>query len=473
MATQRVMVYGLGVSGVATASRLRAEGVDVVAVDDDDSDAPRARAARLGIELVAAPAAEVLEALARAVDEIVVSPGVPASHVVFSRAGDTPVVSEVELAWRRARCPIVAVTGTNGKTTVTTLVQAMLASSGRRAVAAGNIGRPLLDVVDGDAEVVVAEVSSFQLALTTSFRPSVGAWLNFGPDHLDWHPTEHDYRAAKARLWANSGPGDVAVANAEDPVVREESDVARRRGADVRTFGLRGGDFRVHGGELVGPAGALAAVEDLPRRLPHDVTNALCASAAALAAGASVDGCRAALVAFRGLPHRVELVGEAYGVRFYDDSKATTPGAVLAAVGGFDSVVLIAGGRNKGLDLSILGQAAPRLRAAVAIGEAAGELADSLGSAVPVVRAASMADAVHAAFARAQRSDVVLLSPACASFDWYGSYAERGDDFARCVRALRGYVPPSAASGDASGGMPGGDAADPAKPPARRRASAS
>jgi UDP-N-acetylmuramoylalanine--D-glutamate ligase len=469
MAAPRVMVYGLGVSGVATASRLRAEGVEVVAVDDDDGDAPRARAAELGIELVAAPVPDALEGLARSVDEIVVSPGVPAGHIVFSHAAGTPVTSEVELAWRRARCPIVAITGTNGKTTVTTLVQAMLASSGRNAVAAGNIGRPLLEVVDGDAEIVVAEVSSFQLALTTSFRPSVGAWLNFGPDHLDWHPTERDYRAAKARLWANAGPGDVAVANAEDPVVWAESGVARRRGAVVRAFGLHTGDFRLDGGELVGPAGALAAVGDIPRRMPHDLSNALCACAAAMAAGATPGGCRAALVAFPGLPHRVELVGEAYGVRFYDDSKATTPGAVLAAVGGFDSVVLIAGGRNKGLDLSVLRQAAPRLRAVVAIGEAAGELAEALGSVVPVVRAASMGDAVEAARQRAHRGDVVLLSPACASFDWYGSYGERGDDFARFVHDLPGFVP----AGGASDGDAADRASDRASDRAGRRASAS
>ena len=168
------------------------------------------------------------------------SPGVPACHRVFSLDTMVSVVGEVELAWRRARCPIVAITGTNGKTTVTTLVHAMLEASGQSAVAAGNIGLPLLDAVGGDAEVIVAEVSSFQLALTTSFRPAVGTWLNFSADHLDWHATVDDYRAAKARLWANSGPGDVAVVECRGPGGR--GGVGRapgpgRRGAHVRPAG--------------------------------------------------------------------------------------------------------------------------------------------------------------------------------------------------------------------------------------------
>ncbi|HEY5025835.1 MAG TPA: UDP-N-acetylmuramoyl-L-alanine--D-glutamate ligase [Acidimicrobiales bacterium] len=441
--TDRILVYGLGVSGLATATRLLVEGAEVVAVDDDDGERPRRVAEGLGIELVAAPDQPTLAALARSVDEIVVSPGVPACHAVFALDASVPVIGEVELAWRRARCPLVAITGTNGKTTVTTLVQAMLESSGLRAVAAGNIGLPLLEAVGGDAEVVVAEVSSFQLALTSTFRPAVGAWVNFSADHLDWHATVDDYRQAKARLWANSGPGDVAVVNVEDPVVRAASDVARVRGATVRTFGLSAGDYTVEGGALVGPDELVVArVEELARAMPHDVVDALCAVATASGAGASPEGCRRALLGFRGLPHRVELVGEASGVRFYDDSKATTPGAVLAAVAGCAPAVLIAGGRNKGLDLSVLSAATPHLRGVVAIGEAAEEVAAVFAGSVPLARGRSMAAAVEAAAAMASPGDSVVLSPACASFDWYRSYAERGDDFSRRVRALPGFTPP-------------------------------
>jgi UDP-N-acetylmuramoylalanine--D-glutamate ligase len=361
---------------------------------------------------------------------------------VFALAASVPIVGEVELAWRRARCPIVAVTGTNGKTTVTTLVHAMLAASGRRAVAAGNIGLPLLDAVGGDAEVIVAEVSSFQLALTTSFHPAVAAWVNFSADHLDSHGTVEDYLGAKARLWANSGPGDVAVVNAEDPVVLAAAAEPLARGATLRFFGRHQGDYTVRGDEIVGPDGAaLARLDELARSMPHDVIDALCALATATAAGASPEGCRRALLAFRGLPHRVELVGEASGVRFYDDSKATTPGAVLAAVEGCAPAVLIAGGRNKGLDLSVLAGAAPGLRGVVAIGEAAAEVVAAFEGVVAVAEAPSMAAAVAAAQSMARPGDSVVLSPACASFDWYGSYAERGDDFARWARALPGFIP--------------------------------
>jgi len=323
-------------------------------------------------------------------------------------------------------------------------VHAMLEASGVKAVAAGNIGLPLLDAVAGDAHVVVAEVSSFQLALTRSFHPVVGAWVNFSPDHQDWHASVDDYRDAKTRLWANSGPGDVAVANLEDPVVMAASARPRAQGAEVRTFGLFGGDYTLRGGELVGPGGVpVVEVGELARTMPHDLADALCATSTAMAAGASPEACRRALVAFRGLPHRVELIGEANGVRFYDDSKATTPGAVLAAVEGCAPAVLIAGGRNKGLDLSVLASAAPRLRGVVAIGEAAAEVAAAFAGVTPVSPAPSMDAAVEAALAMADPGDAVVLSPACASFDWYRSYAERGDDFARCVRALPGFRPPT------------------------------
>ncbi|HXQ58932.1 MAG TPA: UDP-N-acetylmuramoyl-L-alanine--D-glutamate ligase [Acidimicrobiales bacterium] len=444
MRSDRILVYGLGVSGTAAARHLLAEGFDVVAADDDPGDGPRGLAAALGIELVVAPDPATLAGLASETAEIVVSPGVPAGHGVFGLGPGARLVGDVELAWRRARVPMVAVTGTNGKTTVTTLIASMLVASGVRAVAGGNIGEPLLDVVAGDAEVVVAEVSSFQLALTETFRPAVAAWVNFSEDHLDWHATLDDYRDAKARVWANSGAGDVVVANAEDPVVLAATAPSAARGATVVRFGLAAGDYTVADGSLVGPGGlVVASVDDLPRSLPHDLLDDLCAAAAALAAGATVDGCRRALVAFGGLPHRVELVGEARGVRFYDDSKATTPGAVLAALGGFDSVVLIAGGRNKGLDLSALADGADRLRAVVAIGEAATEVTAAFEGLTPVVEAESMAAAVDRAAALARPGDVVLLSPACASFDWYPSYAARGDDFGRCVRALdAALVPP-------------------------------
>jgi UDP-N-acetylmuramoylalanine--D-glutamate ligase len=281
----------------------------------------------------------------------------------------------------------------------------------------------------------VAEVSSFQLAFAESFRPVVAVWLNLAPDHLDWHGDLDAYVAAKARIWANQGPGDVAVVNADDAVVMAQ---AARAPSRLVTFGLAPdrSNFTVVDGWLRGPDGPLVEVATLARSLPHDLTNALAASAAALAAGATVEGVRAALSAFAPLPHRLSLVGYAGGVRWYDDSKATNPHAAIAAVKGFDSVVLLAGGRNKGLDLSELSEVADRVRSVVAIGEAAPQVAAAFEGRRPVYLASSMMEAVTLAAEAAKPGDVVLLSPGCASFDWYRSYAERGDDFATAVNAL-------------------------------------
>ena len=431
------LVVGLGRSGSAVARHLRDRGARLLAVDDAPAESARRQAAELGLELTEAPDASTLAGLVARADVVVPSPGVPLHHPVFALAEDAgvPVRGEVELASRWTRRPIVAVTGTNGKTTVTALVAQMLETSGVRSVAAGNIGHPLSDAVRRDVQVVVAEVSSFQLWWTDTFHPTVAVWLNLAEDHLDWHPDLASYAEAKARVWANQDKGDVAVVNADDPLVMERAAGAPSR---VETFGLANrADWRVVDGVLSGPKGDILPVGELRRRLPHDVANALAASAAALAAGASLEGVRNALRTFEGLPHRLTLVAEDAGVRWYDDSKATNPHAALAAISGFDSVVLVAGGRNKGLDLGVLARAADRVRAVVAIGEAAPEVEDAFAGVRPVVRVYDMDEAVEAAAAAAEPGDAVLLSPGCASFDRYESYAERGTDFARAVaRAL-------------------------------------
>lgn len=426
----KAVVVGLGATGQAVTRHLVAEGWQVVIVEDRPDEHTSDSAYELGAVL--GSATDAADA-----DLVVPSPGVAPAHPVHqlaSRAG-VRVLGEVELAWRAlASRELIAVTGTNGKTTVTTLVAAMVVASGRKAVAAGNIGLPLIEAVKRDVDVVVAEVSSFQLQYTEAFRPSVGVWLNLAQDHLDWHPTMEHYADAKRRIWANQAGADVAVANAEDEAVSSASTSAPAR---VVTFGLDTGDYRLEGGVLVGPGdGPIMARAELRRSLPHDVANALAATAAAEAAGVGLDACRSALATFGGLPHRLQLVADTGGVRYYDDSKATTPASVLAALRSFESVVLIAGGRNKGLDLGVLRKEAGRLRAVVAIGEASAVVESAFGDAVPVVRAGSMAAAVDAASAAARPGDVVVLSPGCASFDWYRSYAERGDDFARAVRRL-------------------------------------
>jgi UDP-N-acetylmuramoylalanine--D-glutamate ligase len=419
-----------------------------------------------GITVEIAPGPARAAELARSASLVVPSPGVPVGHpaLVAAVSSGVDVVSEIELAWQvlealrgdeggaRACYRLLAITGTNGKTTVTGLVTAMLSASGMTAVAAGNVGYPLLDAVaaltraagdgprpTGDGPrptgevVLVAEVPSFQLEYTDRFSPDVSCWLNFAPDHLDWHPNVEHYVRAKAKIWARQAPGSVVVVNADDPVVLSRS-AAVPAGVRLVTFGATG-TWAVGPEAVEGPDGFVLKAADLPRAFPHDLANTAAALAVAMAAGADEEGCRRAARSTVPLPHRVQLVGEQDGVRWYDDSKATTPAAVLAGLSAFASVVLIAGGRNKGPDLSELATAVPPVHAVVAIGEAASEVTVVFGDLVPVRRATSMGQAVEMAGQLAGAGDAVVLSPACASFDWYSSYAQRGEHFSALVKA--------------------------------------
>lgn len=422
----RAVVVGAGLTGVAVKGHLEGLGYDVDVIDDAGTQVSD----------------EGVETLVRNADLVYPSAGVPPRHPAwrFALAHDVPVVGEFDLAQRASDVPIIAVTASNGKTTVTTLITEMLKASGMAAVAAGNIGFPLIEAVKGDHEIVVAEASSFQLYATKEFRAFVALWANASPNHLDWHGTFDDYLAAKARIYRNQGRDDFAVANTADPRTLEAASASEAR---LVTFGPDG-DFFSDGtalrGSLTGSDELIVSLSELPRSLPHDIDNALAALAVAAAAGADLRAAAGTLRVFAGLPHRVELVGEAGGVRWFNDSKATTPEAVLAAVGGFDSVVLIAGGRNKGVDLSVMAGQAQRVRAVVAIGEAAGEVTAAFETFKPVTRADSMTEAVTRAGCLARSGDVVLLSPGCASFDWYGSYIERGEDFRRAVEDFTGRI---------------------------------
>ncbi len=430
-------MLGLGVTGRAVLRALVQHGEGVVVVDDHPDEAGRALVAELGCQLVEAPDEATLAALVRGSDAVVPSPGVPDHHPVFAaaRVADVAVLSEFDLAARWDERPHVAITGTNGKTTVTEMTRAMLEASGRRAVAVGNTEVPLIAAIDDPAvDVFVVEASSFRLAHSRRYAPAVGVWLNLAPDHLDNHATLERYTAAKARIWADQTAEQVAIGNADDAVVAAHLVAAPARHA---SFGLHAtADHHLEDDRLVLADGTtLATLDELPRTFPHDLANALAAAAGTLHGGGSAAGARSALLTFRGLPHRVALVGEAGGVRWYDDSKATAPHATRAAVRGFPSVVLIAGGRNKGLDLGELAHETDHIRGVVAIGEAADDVEAAFDGRRPVRRAASMDAAVDAAASLARPGDVVLLSPACASFDWYRSYAERGDDYVRAVRA--------------------------------------
>lgn len=439
-----VVVVGFGVTGRAVARAVTRAGRAVEVFDDTCSPEQTAAAAAIGVAIEKTPPAAELAHRLEGAALVVPSPGVPPSHPIYGaalRAG-VPVRSEIELGYQllaeRGRPRLLAITGTNGKTTVTTLVTAALQASGVAAISAGNIGVPLIEAASSDADVCVAEVSSFQLEYTEDFRPRVSCWLNLSEDHLDWHPTLEHYSAAKSRIWVNQLAGDTAVVNADDPAVLAAASSVPADVTIARYSALdSSADYRVEGGAIVGPdATRIIDVSSLPRYLPHDVSNALAAAAVALSAGATVEGCRGALAGAPMLPHRVSLVGSADGVDWYDDSKATTPASVVAAVAGFRSVVLLAGGRNKGLNLGALASTVPPVKAVVAIGDSADEVAEAFEGKVPVTVVANMADAVTAAASYAEPGDSVLLSPGCASFDWYGSYAERGDDFAELVRSM-------------------------------------
>jgi UDP-N-acetylmuramoylalanine--D-glutamate ligase len=444
----RVAIIGFGLTGRAVARALLESGAKPFVLDDNLTAATAAVAAESGVTVEAMPNTALASHLEN-FDLMVPSPGVPFGHPVFSAAAEAglPVLAEIELAWQMANRPggplLAAVTGTNGKTTVTTLVTAMLEASGLSAVSAGNIGLPMIEAVTSGAKIVVGEVSSFQLQFTDLFRPAVSCWLNLAPDHLDWHPTLAHYAAAKARVWSNQAEGDTAVFNADDPVVAQAAGLIPPSVRRVSFSTHHVTDFGLDDRWLAGPDGEpLLAIDELPRALPHDLANALAAAAVALACGATPAGCRHALATTGPLPHRVGLVAKAAGVRWFDDSKATTPASVLAAVAGFNSVVLIAGGRNKGLDLAQLARTVPPVHAVVAIGEAAGEVEAAFDGVVPVTPAGSMESAVEAAAHLAREGDSVLLSPGCASFDWYPSYAARGEHFAAIVtRRLNGEEP--------------------------------
>ncbi len=432
------LLWGIGATNRAVAGALAGRGGEIIAIDDAPStDATDDEAlAAVGVSLRSAPADdEALAALMGRCGVFLPTPGLPDRHRAMRAAAlaGTTIMSEFDLAAAWDDRPVVAITGTNGKTTVTTLVAAALAPS-TAAVAAGNNELPLVSAIaDPQPALFVAEASSFRLGRSRSFRPRVAAWLNFSPDHLDVHASLAAYREAKARIWRNLGPDDVAVVNDADSTVREH----RPSGGRVVSFGGPASDVAVRGGVLRVCGEPLVETAQLPRCFPHDLQNAAAAAACALAAGAPAGDVRAALEAFRGLPHRLQLVAESATTRWYNDSKATTPEAALAAAAAFESVVLIAGGRNKGLDLRCLATAAS-VRAVVALGESAAEISSIFAGRLPVIRAEDMEAAVAAAGEMAVPGDAVLLSPGCASFDSYDSYRQRGDHFAALVRASVG-----------------------------------
>jgi UDP-N-acetylmuramoylalanine--D-glutamate ligase len=441
-----VTVVGLARSGVAACRLLRALGARVTGTDVRAADALSPEALALGTESVRLVVGGHPPEAFEAAELVVVSPGVPADHPALAgcQARGVPVLGEVELAYRAMTAEFVAITGTNGKTTTTALTGALVAESGRPVLVGGNIGRPLAaEALHFPADGwVVAEVSSFQLETTDAFRPRVAAVLNVTPDHLDRHGSLAAYAEAKARIFRTQGPGDWAVLNADDPGA---ASLASRVKARLLWFSRRQPVTEgawIHEGWVtlrLGPGDrSVCPVDDIFLRGAHNLENVLAATACAGALGVAPERLRAAIRAFRAVPHRLEWVRDRGGVAFYNDSKGTNVDATLKALAAFDEpIVLIAGGRDKGQRFDALADAARgRVKAAIVIGEGRATLGPALRAVTHVEEAASMGEAVRRAAALAVAGDVVLLSPACASFDLFRDYEHRGAVFAEEVRAL-------------------------------------
>ncbi|HEY7240692.1 MAG TPA: UDP-N-acetylmuramoyl-L-alanine--D-glutamate ligase [Burkholderiales bacterium] len=427
LAGKRVLVLGLGDTGLSVA-RWVERGGGTPRVADTRPSPPRMKDFRGELHT-----GRFGDALLEGVDLLCISPGLPldAPLVVEAMRRLIPVVGDVELfAWENT-APVLAVTGTNGKSTVTALTGHLLRHAGIDCEVAGNISPPVLDALlsrNKPPAAWVLELSSYQLETTWSLAPHAAAVLNVSEDHLDRYAGLDDYAAAKARVFQGDG---VQVVNSEDPRVLAMATSGRR----LLTFGLSpAADFGVRAGKLVARDDAIIDADALPIRGWHNVANALAACALASTAKVSLDAMATGLRTFRGLPHRLELVRTRRGVEWYDDSKGTNVGATIAALKGLAKpAVLILGGEGKGQDFSPLAAPAARFARAVLL---IGRDAPIIGKAVPGERCASLEEAVQRAALLAQPGDAVLLSPACASFDMFRDYKHRGEVFAAAVRGL-------------------------------------
>jgi UDP-N-acetylmuramoylalanine--D-glutamate ligase len=434
-AGERAVVLGLGVAGTAAARVLAEEGARVLVSEARATFAAPEELAGLGIDVrTGGHRPEHLEGATL----VVSSPGVPegAEVLQWARRAGLPIWSEIELGARFATAPYAAVTGTNGKTTTTEMLASAMTEAGLQARACGNVGYPFSLAAREAHDALAVEVSSFQLRFHESFHPTVSVLLNLAPDHLDWHGTVGAYVEAKARLFANQSDDDVHVGNLDDARAAE---VSRDASCQVRWFTLR----EPAEGHVGYVGDALVSRVDGERRLgvpAHDSSShradAAAAAAAAIGFGLDPEPVGRAVCAFLPLAHRGGVVGHIDGVRYVDDSKATNPHATLAAVEGLQDVVLIAGGRSKGVDLSPIARLAPSLTSVIAIGEAADEIASLFDGLVPVERAGSIEEAVERAAGLAVPGGSVVLAPACASQDMFRDYAERGERFTQAVTRL-------------------------------------
>ncbi|MBW2178934.1 MAG: UDP-N-acetylmuramoyl-L-alanine--D-glutamate ligase [Deltaproteobacteria bacterium] len=448
----KILIVGLGKTGVSTAKFLKQKGAIVTATDsnkEQEQDNEVRSLIDLGVHLeIGYHKPESFEQA----DMIILSPGVPhtIAPVKKAKAKGISVIGEIEMASRFIKEPIVAVTGTNGKTTTTTLLGEMLTQSGFKVFVGGNIGNPLIDYAGSPekADIIVAEISSFQLDTIETFRPKVGVLLNIAEDHMDRYKDFNDYARSKCRIFENQKSSDVAVFNGADPTTRS---ICRNIISKKLVFSNNGNlDSKKPGNNaLISKTNILFTINNKKAesleissiKLPgsHNLENVAASGLAAFAAGGSFKGIQLAISSFKGLPHRFEYVTTINGVQYFNDSKATNAHAVEKALHAFNvPVVLIMGGRNKDVDFHMLENSIrTHVKKLIVFGEAEEEIRSTLGPITKTEIAASMDEAVAKAHASAEPGNAVLLSPACSSFDMYNNYAERGDNFREAVNGLK------------------------------------
>ena len=452
LADKNILIVGLGKSGAAAARFLKKRGAKVTVTDMTDEQKLGLYLKELdGMNITMELGQHRIETFEQA-DLIVVSPGVPHTILPIKRAMEkgVAVVGEVELASRFIKEPVVAVTGTNGKTTTTKLLGEMLENSGIKVFVGGNIGNPLINYVEKEekAQVIVAEISSFQLDTIDTFRPKVSVLLNITKDHLDRYPDFDAYVKAKGKIFENQREDDTAVLNGSDPLIRllcenikakkvffscDQDDAPGENGKDATVMGKK---IIIR---LAGNGIRSIDLSCMSLRGRHNKENISAACLAALAAGGTFEGIEHALKKFKGLSHRLEYVLAINGASYFNDSKATNVDAVARALESFSApVILIMGGRDKDNDFSALGDLV-RLHAKklIVMGETSEKIKSALACLVSINSASSMEGAVFQAYREAVAGDIVLLSPACSSFDMYNSYAERGEHFCRVVKKLK------------------------------------
>lgn len=437
-----ILVVGLGLSGYAAASLLAGKGYSVRVTDGSVDRAVSERAERLRAAGIRVETGGHTGGFCAGTDLMVVSPGVPRGALPFLTAekNGTPVIGELELGFMFCEAPVIAVTGTNGKSTVTELIGHILAGAGRNTIVCGNIGEPLCGMIDdiGKDSVVVAEVSSFQLETIVDFRPQIAVLLNISEDHYDRHGTMKEYRKQKFRIFENQGKQDHAVVHEsleKDSLFQAVRSRKHVYGTGKSASGIYADNVVINGGER---NETVIPVGEVPLKGVHNLENTVCACLTASLAGVEKETIRAAVRGFKPLCHRFETVGRSGGIEYINDSKATNIDAAKRALESISRpVVLIAGGIDKGGDYgSVADIVRQRVRAIVAIGEAAGVISRAFRDKVPVHTCKDMASAVKKASLLARNGDAVMLSPMCSSFDMYSSYKERGDDFRHEVTRL-------------------------------------